>query len=73
MYQLISREGKIKERLEIATILNKCIAELISGEDEDAAISNLLRIISGYFDGDRSYIVQIMKRGMFVQIPMSMP
>lgn len=59
MYQLISREGKIKERLEIATILNKCIAELISGEDEDVAISNLLRIISGYFDGDRSYIVQI--------------
>ena len=59
MYQLISSEGKIKERLEIATILNKCIAELISGEDEDAAISNLLRIISGYFDGDRSYIVQI--------------
>lgn len=59
MYQLISREGKIKERLEIATILNKCIAELISGEDEDAAISNLLRIISEYFDGDRSYIVQI--------------
>lgn len=59
MYELISREGKIKERLEIATILNKCIAELISGEDEDAAISNLLRIISGYFDGDRSYIVQI--------------
>ena len=59
MYQLISREGKIKERLEIATILNKCITELISGEDEDAAISNLLRIISGYFDGDRSYIVQI--------------
>lgn len=38
MYELISREGKIKERLEIATILNKCIAELISGEDEDAAI-----------------------------------
>lgn len=59
MYQLISREGKIKERLEIATILNKCIAELYQGEDEDAAISNLLRIISGYFDGDRSYIVQI--------------
>lgn len=59
MYQLISREGKIKERLEIATVLNKCIAELISGEDEDAAISNLLRIISEYFDGDRSYIIQI--------------
>ena len=35
------------------------MTELISGEDEDAAISNLLRIISGYFDGDRSYIVQI--------------
>ena len=42
MYQLISREGKIKERLEIATILNKCIAELISGEDEDAAIFFML-------------------------------
>ena len=59
MYELISSEGKRKERLEIATILNKCVAELISGEDEDAAISNLLHIISEYFDGDRSYIVQI--------------
>ena len=59
MYELMSSEGKIKERLEIATILNKCVAELISGEDEDAAISNLLRIISEYFDGDRSYIIQI--------------
>ena len=59
MYELISSEGKIKERLEIATILNNCIAELISGEDEDDAISNLLHIITEYFDGDRSYIVQI--------------
>lgn len=59
MYQLMSSEGKIKERLEIATILNKCVTELISEEDEDVAISNLLCIISEYFDGDRSYIIQI--------------
>lgn len=59
MYELMSSEGKIKERLEIATILNNCVAELLSEEDEDVAISNLLHIISEYFDGDRSYIIQI--------------
>ena len=74
MYQLISREGKIKERLEIATILNKCIAELISGEDEDAAISNLCRVLSAGILTEIAVILsRSMKRGMSVQIPMSMP
>lgn len=53
------RESKMKERLEIATILNRCIAELLSGEEEDQAITNLLGIISEYFHSDRSYIFEI--------------
>lgn len=66
MCQLISR-GKIKERLEIATVLNKCVAELMSGEDEDAAVPNLLRIISGYFLTEIAVILfRSMKRGMSV-------
>ena len=59
MYVLMSREGKMKERLEIATVLNRCVAELLSEKDSDQAIGNLLGIITEYFDGDRSYIVEI--------------
>lgn len=73
MYQLISREGKIKERLEIATILNKCIAELISGEDEDAAISICCVLSAGILTEIAVILFRSMKRGMSVQIPMSMP
>ncbi|MFR8799364.1 MAG: hypothetical protein ACLVGQ_09700 [Blautia massiliensis (ex Durand et al. 2017)] len=73
MYQLISREGKIKERLEIATILNKCIAELISGEDEDAAISICCVLSVGILTEIAVILFRSMKRGMSVQIPMSMP
>ena len=57
MYFLMRRDGKIKERLEIATVLNRCIAELLSEKEDDQAICNLLGIISEYFNGDRSYIV----------------
>lgn len=59
MYTLMRREGKMKERLEIATVLNRCVGELLSEKEDDTAIRNLLGIISEYFNGDRSYIVEI--------------
>lgn len=59
MYFLMRRDGKMKERLEIATVLNRCVGELLSEKEDDTAIHNLLGIISEYFNGDRSYIVEI--------------
>ncbi len=56
---LLIHESKMKERLEITTMLNRCIAELLAEEDEDQAITNLLEIISEYFHSDRSYIFEI--------------
>ena len=61
MYMLSSRETKMKERLEIATVLNRCIAQLLSEEEDNVAIFNLLKIISEYFNSDRSYIFEIRK------------
>ena len=67
MYELSSRESKMKERLEIATVLNRCIAELLSEEEDNTAIFNLLGIICEYFNADRSYIVEINeKKKVFV-------
>ena len=59
IYVLSSRESKTKERLEIATVLNRCIAQLLSGEEDNVAIFNLLGVISEYFNADRSYIFEI--------------
>lgn len=59
MYELSSRESKTKERLEITTVLNRCIAQLLSGEEDNVAIFNLLGVISEYFNADRSYIFEI--------------
>lgn len=41
MYMLSSSESKMKERLEIATVLNRCIAQLLSEEEDNVAIFNL--------------------------------
>lgn len=59
MYFLLRREGKMKERLEIATVLNRCVTELLAEAEDSHAINNLLGIITEYFNGDRSYIVEI--------------
>lgn len=53
-----SRE-QAEERLEISTILNRCVKELTSDDDVDQAIQNLLGIINDYFDADRTYIFNI--------------
>ena len=41
MYMLSSSESKMKERLEIATVLNRCIAQLLSEGEDNVAIFNL--------------------------------
>lgn len=53
-----SRE-RIAEKLEIASVLNRCVKELSSEKDDDKAINNLLEIINEYFCSDRTYIFEI--------------
>ena len=53
-----SRE-EIAEKLQISSMLNRCVKELSSEKDDDQAINNLLKIINEYFDADRTYIFEI--------------
>lgn len=53
-----SRE-QIRERLEIATMLNRCVAKLSSGNSVDTGMNNLLEVINGYFCADRTYVFEI--------------
>ncbi len=56
---LIRSREETAERLEISTMLNRCVTELTSGDNIDQAIQNLLGIINDYFDADRTYIFRI--------------
>lgn len=53
-----SRE-EIAEKLQMESMLNRCVKELSSGRNEDQAINNLMEIINDYFDADRTYIFEI--------------
>ena len=65
--QLARSREEIAERLQIASILNRCVKELSSDSDVDQAINNLMEIVNGYFDADRSYIFEInFKRNILV-------
>ncbi len=57
--ELAVRENNMKEKLEISTVLNRCIAELLSEKEDNVAIFNLLGITCEYFGADRSYIIEI--------------
>lgn len=52
------REAKAVERLEIASVLNRCVKELSSDSDIDQSIHHLLEIILDYFEADRTYIFE---------------
>lgn len=56
MYNVLKKKAEVEDRLEIATTLNRFVAQLSSDTDADTAINNLLAVINDYFDGDRSYI-----------------
>lgn len=63
MYKLLKKKTEIEERLNIAETLNKCVKALSSDMDIDAAVDNLMGVINGYFNGDRSYIFEIIEDG----------
>ena len=67
MYQLLKKKTEIEERLSISMTLNQCVKELSSDVDIDMAIENLLGVINAYFDGDRSYIFEIVGDGRTLQ------
>lgn len=50
---------QIRQRLEIATMLNSCVGKLNSDTDIDVGINNLLATVNGYFQGDRTYVFEI--------------
>lgn len=67
MYQLLKKKTEIEERLSISMTLNKCVKALSSDVDIDVAINNLLGSINEYFNGDRSYIFEILADGKTLQ------
>lgn len=50
---------QIRQRLEIATMLNSCVGKLNSDTDIDMGINNLLATVNGYFQADRTYVFEI--------------
>lgn len=50
---------QIRQRLEIATVLNSCVGKLNSDTDIDVGINTLLATVNGYFQADRTYVFEI--------------
>lgn len=50
---------QIRQRLEIATVLNSCVGKLNSDTDIDVGINNLLATVNGYFQADCTYVFEI--------------
>jgi diguanylate cyclase (GGDEF) domain len=60
MLRLETSRAQIAEKLEIATVLNRCVEKLSpGGQDLDKATNELLGVISDYFAADRSYIFEL--------------
>lgn len=50
---------QIRQRLEIATMLNSCVGKLNSDTDMNVGINNLMATVNDYFQADRTYIFEI--------------
>lgn len=60
LLRLEASRAQIAEKLEIATVLNRCVEKLsVSGQDLGKASDELLSVINDYFDADRSYILEL--------------
>lgn len=59
MRQLTKSRADTVMELERSTALIQCVTELSSHEDVDQAINNLLKIVTEYFQGDRTYIFEM--------------
>lgn len=60
LLRLEASRAQLAEKLEIATVLNRCVEKLSgSGHDLNKATNELLEVINDYFDADRSYIFEL--------------
>ena len=60
LLQLETSRAQLAEKLEIATVLNRCVEKLSgSGHDLNKATHELLGVINDYFCADRSYVFEI--------------
>ncbi len=59
LHQLETSQAQIAEKLEIATMLNRCVAKLSEGADRNAALRSLMEVVRDYFQADRSYLFEI--------------
>lgn len=57
--QMERHQAQLTEKLDIATMLNRCIGKLSEGSDMDSALCSLMEIIRDYFQADRSYLFEI--------------
>lgn len=57
--QLETSRAQIEEKLEIATMLNRCVQKLSEGTDMDQALRSLMEVVRDYFKADRSYLFEI--------------
>ena len=58
--RLEASKAQIAEKLEIATMLNRCVEKLSDGTDKNQALSNLMEVVRDYFQADRSYLFEIV-------------
>ena len=65
--QLETSRAQIAEKLEIATMLNRCVEKLSDGTDKDQSIQNLMEVVRDYFQADRSYLFEMEpQKGMLI-------
>lgn len=58
--ELAASRAQIEEKLEIATMLNHCVAELSGHTDWNAALNSLMEVVRDYFQADRCYLFKIL-------------
>lgn len=59
MHQLMKSRAVAVEELERSNLLISCVTELSGCEDVDRALNNLLKLVTEYFHGDRTYIFNV--------------
>ena len=66
LQQLETSRAQIAEKLEIATMLNRCVAKLSVGIDRNVALQGLMEVVRDYFQADRSYLFEIRQKTVLV-------
>lgn len=64
--QLETSRAQIAEKLEISTMLNRCVTKLSDGIDRNVALSELMEVVRDYFQADRSYLFEIRQKNILV-------